>query len=286
MSQSNGAANRLTGSEVVERRLEVEGGALAFDVRGQGPLVVCVPGMGDVRQGWDDLARGLVDAGHRVATLDLRGHGGSTVGFADHSRPAAGRDVVALVAHLGGAPAHLIGCSYGASAVAWAAGTRPDLVSGLTLVGPFVRDLPVTAVQRLGLRAMLARPWGAWAWSAWFRALHKTRPADLGIRVAQVRAMLAQPGRLEAVRAMAVTGCAEVEAALDGVTAPALVVMGAADPDFPDPAAETDVIAARLGGTVLLVPDAGHYTHIERSDLVVPAITAHLCRSGRCHPAA
>ena len=91
--------------------------------------------------------------------------------------------------------------------------------------------------------------------------------------------------RLLAVREMALSGCAEVDAALGTVEAPTLVVMGAADPDFPDPAAEADAIADRLDASVLLVPDAGHYPHIERPDVVGPAISDHVHRTRPCHPA-
>ncbi len=285
--------DEITTTAPAADRLPRPGGTLAYDVRGAGPLVVCVPGMGDTRRDYDALADALVAAGHRVATLDLRGHGGSDTTFTDHTRPEAGADVVALVEHLIEHPvghpaepdgrAHLIGCSYGASAVAWAAGTRPDLVAGLTLIGPFVRDLPVPAVQRLALSAMLARPWGARAWTAWFRRLHRRPPADLDARVAHVGAMIREPGRLAALRAMAATDCVEVDAALDGITAPTLVVMGTADPDVGDPAAEAAAIAARVDGRargrVHLVEGAGHYPHVEAPDEALPAIVAHVAET-------
>ena len=65
---------------------------------------------------------------------------------------------------------------------------------------------------------------------------------------------------------------AVVEARLDEVTAPVLVVMGERDPDFKDAAAEARWIAGRLHGDLLLVPGAGHYPHVEDPQLVNPAI--------------
>ena len=61
---------------------------------------------------------------------------------------------------------------------------------------------------------------------------------------------------------------------LAAVRAPALVVMGAQDPDFPDPAAEARFTADALGGDarVLLVDGAGHYPHTEAVDTVAPAV--------------
>src|SRR4051812_3437864 len=61
--------------------LEVKDGQLAYEDQGEGPLVVCVPGIGDVRGQYRYLAPALVEAGHRVVTMDLRGLGDSSAGF-------------------------------------------------------------------------------------------------------------------------------------------------------------------------------------------------------------
>ena len=61
--------------------LEREEGRLAYSDEGDGPLVVCVPGLGDMRQEYRFLAPGLVEAGFRVVALDLRGHGESSTGW-------------------------------------------------------------------------------------------------------------------------------------------------------------------------------------------------------------
>ena len=52
--------------------LEVEGGTIAYDDVGprDGQVVVCVPGMGDVRQEYRFLAAKLVERGYRVITID------------------------------------------------------------------------------------------------------------------------------------------------------------------------------------------------------------------------
>ena len=58
-------------------------GRLAYDVTGtaSGPLVICVPGMGELRQSYRLLAPLLVEEGCRVVTLDIRGHGDSDATF-------------------------------------------------------------------------------------------------------------------------------------------------------------------------------------------------------------
>ena len=52
-------------------------GRVGYDVAGDGQLVVLVPGMGDLRAAYRFLAPALRDAGYRVATTDLHGHGDS-----------------------------------------------------------------------------------------------------------------------------------------------------------------------------------------------------------------
>lgn len=52
-------------------------GRVAYDVRGEGPLVICAPGMGDLRSVYRFMAPPVAHAGYRVALMDLRGHGDS-----------------------------------------------------------------------------------------------------------------------------------------------------------------------------------------------------------------
>src|SRR6478735_9423416 len=56
-------------------------GRIAYDVTGEGPLVACLPGMGELRSSYRHNVAALTDAGFRVATMDLRGHGDSDATF-------------------------------------------------------------------------------------------------------------------------------------------------------------------------------------------------------------
>ena len=266
-------------TESLTQYLDRPEGRIAYDVRGEGPLVVALPGMGDVRFTFRVLADRLAAAGYRVATMDLRGHGDSDTTFTRHDDVAAGEDALALIAHLSG-PATLVGNSMGAGAAVWAAAERPDLVGGLVLVGPFVRDLPVSAVQKVLLSLALRRPWGAAAWLAYWKTLYRTaKPADLAEHRARIAASLRRPGGWAAFKATTGTTHAPAQARLADVHAPTLVVMGTKDPDFTDPAAEARFVAQATGGEVLLVEGAGHYPHAEMPDQVVPAVEALLRRS-------
>jgi pimeloyl-ACP methyl ester carboxylesterase len=60
--------------------LDIEGGRIAYDVAGEGPLIVLSHGIGDRRQAFRFLVPELVRAGFRVAAADMRGHGESSLG--------------------------------------------------------------------------------------------------------------------------------------------------------------------------------------------------------------
>ncbi len=239
---------------------------------GDGPLVVCLPGMGDLRSNYRFLAPALVAAGARVATMDLRGHGDSDATFSAYDDVAAGTDALALVEHLGG-PAILIGNSMGAGATVWAAAESPHLVAGLVLIGPFVRNPPIGRLSTLAFRLGLLRPWGPAVWNTYYRSLYPGRkPADLAEHMRQFRESLRLPGHWRAFVATTRTSHGPAEARLGEVRSPALIVMGERDPDFKDPAAEADFIARELGAPVLIVPHAGHYPHAEYPEVVSPAV--------------
>ncbi len=258
--------------------LQSRDGRIAYDVAGDGPLVLCVPGMGELRSSFRFLAPELVSAGFRVATMDLRGHGESDVGFRSYDNVAAGTNVVSLLEELGGVGI-LVGNSMGAGAAAWAAAEVPEKVAGLVLVGPFVRQVPVGRAMELLFRVAMMRPWGRAAWLSWYPRLFPGRkPPDFEEHRRRIGRALREPGRWDAFAATTRTSHAPVEARLDDVRAPTLVVMGSADPDFPDPAAEARWVADRLGATVLMVPGAGHYPQAEYPEVVSPAVVEFASR--------
>ena len=73
--------------------LDVEGGRIAYDVTGAGPLVVLAHGMGNRRDAYRFLAPQLVAAGYRVANVDLRGHGESSTGWSSYTRTDTAGDL-------------------------------------------------------------------------------------------------------------------------------------------------------------------------------------------------
>jgi pimeloyl-ACP methyl ester carboxylesterase len=215
--------------------------------------------------------------------MDLRGHGDSDATFDAYDDVAAGQDALALVEHLGG-PAVLLGNSMGAGAAVWAAAERPDLVNGLGLIGPFVRNPRINPVMRWTFRVAISGPWATRTWLAYLPKLSPgRRPADFEEHNAELAETLRRPGHAKAFVRTTRTSHEPAEQRLDGVKASTAVIMGERDPDFPDPAAEAAWIAARLDASVTLVPGAGHYPQTEEPEMVGPVLV-DLCR--RAHAGA
>jgi pimeloyl-ACP methyl ester carboxylesterase len=272
-----------TGAAPSTRFFDRPGGRIAYDDIGAGPLVVMVPGLGDLRGEYRFLAPRIAAAGYRVVAMDLRGHGESTTGWADYSTASIGGDVAALVDHLDAGPAALIGTSMGAGAVVVAAATLPDRISAIVGIGPFVRDVPLPLPTRVVLAVALnlgfVGPWGPAAWGAYYASLYPSRkPDDFHDYKARLVASLREPGRLAALQAMLRSSKADVEPRLADVKAPSLVMMGTKDPDFPDPTAEARFVAERLRGEIALIDGAGHYPHAEVPDVATPLILDFLDR--------
>jgi len=252
-------------------------GRIGYEVEGAGPLVVLVPGMGDLRGTYRFLAPALRAAGYRVVATDLRGHGDSDTTFTSYGDVDTAGDLTALIERLGGGPAVIVGNSMAAGAAALCAADHPDLVTGLVLVGPFVRDPQISAVQRWVLRAAMAPLWAATAWKSYLPKLYAgRRPADFEDYRDRVVASLRRPEYATAFSLTTRTSHAQAEARLGDVTAATLVLMGEDDPDFPDPKAEADWIAQALRGQVVMVPDAGHYPQSQQPESTTAAVLEFL----------
>jgi pimeloyl-ACP methyl ester carboxylesterase len=261
------------------RYLACPGGRVAYDIAGEGPLIVLVPGMGDLRTTYRFLAPRLREAGYTVVCTELRGHGDSDTTFESYGDEDTAGDIAALVEELGG-PAVVVGNSMGAGAAVLAATARPELVAGLVLVGPFVRDTKLSALQRLMLRAALARPFAAMSWRSYLPKLYAgRRPADFEDYRDEVGASLRRPGHAKAFSLTTRTTHAAAEARLGDLRTLTLVLMGEKDPDFDVPSAEADWIAAAAGAEVVMVADAGHYPQSQQPDLTAEAILAFLARA-------
>jgi len=273
-------ASRMA-SSLQTHYLSLPYGQIAYDdTGGPGPLVVAIPGMGDLRNEYRALRPLLWLAGYRVVTMDIRGHGDSSVVWDDYSARAVGLDALELIQRLQAGPAVILGNSFAAGSALWAAHEMPEQVRGVVLLGPVVRDGEPPWWARAAVAVGFAGPWRTAFWLAFWDSLFPLRKPDDHVQArAVLAASLREPGRMAALRAMVGLSKADTEAIVARSRVPALVVMGTRDPDFPNPAAEARWLGEQLGSEPILVEGAGHYPHLEVPDQVASALLAFLART-------
>ena len=123
----------------VDGKFRHGGQRLAYSSYGEGPRVtVLLHGLLFSRYMHDALARALAERGHRVVTLDLLGHGESDrpPDMWRYSMTEFGREVVALLDHLGVDEAVVLGTSLGANTTLEVASLAPDRLRGMVIEMP------------------------------------------------------------------------------------------------------------------------------------------------------
>ena len=270
--------------------VDVPGGRIVYDVDGSGLLVVLSHGIGVRRQAYRFPAPMLAQAGYRVASADLRGHGESSMGWASITRTDIAGDLAALTGQLGG-PAVIVGHSISGGAATIAAATRPDLVAGIVEINPFTRKVHYSLGGLLRVRryrrclfllggTQLLRSLGLWL--RYLDLAYPAKPADYPGYRAALAAKLREPGRMAEFLKTFKSTPADADKQLPNLKCPALVIMGTLDPDFASPQTEGDAIVAAMpagAATAAMVGGAGHYPHAQSPDavaeLVIPFLKEH-----------
>jgi pimeloyl-ACP methyl ester carboxylesterase len=136
----------------VTEELLVQNGdiTLRVEVSGDGPTILCVHGWPELAHSWRHQVAHLAPRGYRVAAMDVRGYGGSSVPVEVERytlRELAG-DIAAVAAALDDGPVVLFGHDWGAP-IAWNAAIRyPDkvrAVAGLSV--PHTPQLPISLLD-------------------------------------------------------------------------------------------------------------------------------------------
>lgn len=258
--------------------LSLSDGTIAYEEAGSGPLIACIPGMGDLRSQFRFLAPRLVASGYRVVTMDLRGHGESSAHWKEYSIASIGADLLALLKHLDAGPAVVVANSMAAGSAVLAAVEGPQWVRSLILLDPAVRG-KAGLFWRILLAVLFARPWGPSAWARYYTTLYPgQKPADFESQLDAIKRNLSQPGRMEALHGLMVAPQTIAAANLGKAHVPALVIMGSRDPDFKQPEQEAAWVAQSLDAHFEMIPGAGHYPHVEMPEITTPLILSFLAQ--------
>ncbi len=243
---------------------------LSYHVEGDGDLVVLVMGTGSPGRVWHPhQVPALRAAGFRVATIDNRGIPPTDECASGMKMEDLVGDTAALIEHLGGGAARVVGTSLGARVAQELALARPDLVDRAVMLGTAGRNDPVQSALSQGERALhdegIALP------GRYFAAMN----AVLNLSPATLRDPQAVRDWLDVFEFSGSTVSAGVRAQMEmnefdsrldayrAIAVPCLVV-GFADDRVLPPYLGREVADAIPGARYEEVADAGHFGFLEQ----------------------
>jgi pimeloyl-ACP methyl ester carboxylesterase len=247
-----------------------EGNLVYEDFGGNGPVVLCLPSLGDTRREYRFLIPKLKAAGFRVLSADLRGHGESDTTFTSYNVMDIVADISVILEHAGVEKVSLIGCSVSGGAIAAIAALKPEKIEKIVMISPFARDTEGSAKMILLGKILFSRPWGPTMWNIYYNLLYpQTKPSDFQDYLKLLKRNLSGKGRMEAVVKMFCGKKTEVSKLLPQIKQDALIIMGSKDIDFPKPNEEAEIISNSLGkkAAVKVLENLGHYPHAEAPEL-------------------
>ncbi|MCO1655706.1 alpha/beta fold hydrolase [Pseudonocardia humida] len=262
----------------------VNGVSLRYDVRGDGPPLLLISGLGASSLAWALLAPRLAER-YTVITFDNRGTGLSDVPPGPYAIDDLADDTAALVEHLGAGPVAAVGWSLGGSVLQSLLVRHARVLSRAVLVTAFpsytaVQDAWLDtglALRRAGVDPVAvgisSMPWvftprlladhaAAAAQAELVRAdPHPTTLAGFEAQAAGLRVYDSRPG-------------------LPSASTPTLVLAGAED--VLTPVAQSVEIAELMpNATLQVLPRGGHGLPVEYPDDTLAAITAFLDRTAQ-----
>ena len=239
----------------------VSGLEINYDFSGPAgaPVILFSNSLGSNFSMWDPQVPGL-SSRFRLLRCDTRGEGKTSVTSGPYTIEQLGRDVIALMDHLGIDRAHFCGLSMGGMIGMWLALNAEQRLHKVALCNtaakigtPETWNPRIETVTRNGMAAVSAA-----ITERWFSPAFRARTPDT---VSAVRRMIeSMPPAGYAACCAAVRDC-DLRAELSRIRVPTLVISGTHDPATPP--ADGRFIVERILGAHFVEFNASHLSNIE-----------------------
>ncbi len=291
------------------RAIASDGTRLAYAVRGDGPgvPVAFINGWTCPDSYWSKIGPAVMDRGHPVIYLDLRGHGESGLprnpGFAanglrdeDVSAERLARDVIEVVEAAGFDSVVLVGHSMGVQAIIEAARLAPSMVAALvpvagtfenpvkTFYGQSVLDrlYPIAEVLFHVMPFELLRPVLKRATFPGFgiRVVHGIRVGGPTVTADDMAGHFGHIGEINfsvLFKMMSQLRKHRTVDFLPHITQPTLVLAGRRDV-FTPPSVQQLMADLIPGAEIVMFEEGGHLLPVEEADGIIAALTDFLAR--------
>lgn len=242
--------------------IDVGGHSLQVESEGSGPPdFVCLHGLVDALGIWKRIAPGLAERG-RVVRIDQRGHGGSQAPPGPYRREDLAADVIAVLDVLEIERAVLIGHSMGGIISMTTALAYPERVAGLVLLGTASQCTERVAdwYERIALAGESDGNDGL-ARAIYGKGAKRKVDGDA-------------QGIAHVTRTLKSLHADPLTPKLGAISCPVLLLVGSKDPMGPK---ASEIIAEALpDATLHVLPDLGHWTHVEAPEAVLEALAPWL----------
>lgn len=262
MSTEQGWATAVDGCRIAWRR----------DGDAGRPVVILSHSLGASMAMWDDQVASLAGE-FSVLRYDTRGHGASDAPAGDYSLDRLGRDVLAVMDHLGIVSARFCGLSLGGMTGQWLGVHASERIERLVIANSSAHMGPaegwqqrIAMVREHGMAAVASAVLERWFTPAFFAA------DGVGVERTRAQLLATMPegyaGCCAAIRDM------DLRPIIGLIRAPTLVIAGVQDPATP--ADHSELIQSRIAGARLVTLDAAHLSNIEQPEAFNAALREFL----------
>jgi len=247
---------------------------IAYERVGDGPPLVLVHGAAYDSRMWQPQLAALADE-LTVVAWDEPGAGRSSTVPSDFQLADYAHCLAAVIEDVGLGPAHVAGLSWGGTVALELYRHRADLVATLILADTYAGWKGSLSAEELKLRVEgVHRMMAAGEFDPTLPGLFAgDPPAEFAPLLEAMRADVRRESMWTALGVMAEADQCDL---LPGITVPTLLIWGELDARSPLGVAH-DLEQAIRDTTLVLIPEAGHVSNLERPDLFTDAVRA-FCR--------